>query len=102
MLEILLAATIAKGDFVVDVQNTRSGRGMVEAVFKMTNHTDRAYQRVFVKCVFFDAAGGAVAIGPAIVSNVQARGSGFGSATIVLKDGEKPKTVACDVDQVTE
>lgn len=101
MLEIILAATIAKGDFVVDVQNARSNRGSVEAVFKLTNQTDRSYQRVFVKCVFFDANGTALAIGPAIVSNVLAGSTGFGSAKVVLGPKEEPKNVSCDVDQVT-
>lgn len=100
MLEIFLAATIAKGDFVVDVQTAKLGRGTAEAVFKLTNHTDGAYQRVFVKCVFFNNDGIALGIGPTIVSNVAARGTAFGSAKIVV-DGGQPRTVSCDVDQVT-
>ncbi len=102
MLEIILAATIAKGDFIVDVQNTRLGRGKAEAIFKVTNNTAKSYQRVFVKCVFFDADGKAVQIGPAIVSNLRAGDTGFGDAAIIVGVNEKPKSVACDVDQVTE
>lgn len=101
MFEIILAATIAKGDFVVDVQNARLERTRAEAVFRVTNNTPTSYQRVFVKCVFFDAKGAALQIGPAIVSNLRAGEAGQGSAAVILSPGESPKTVTCDVDQVT-
>lgn len=101
MLEIFLAATIAKGDFIVDVQNTRLERSRAEAVFKVSNTTTTSYQRVFVKCVFFDAAGVALQVAPAIVSNLRAGETGYGSAAVIISAGERPKTVSCDVDQVT-
>ena len=102
MLEIMLAAAIAQGDFTVDVQNARIGQNKAEAIFKVTNHTALSYQRAYVQCVFFDAAGGAVDIGVGVISNLRKGEAGFGSASIFPGAREKPKTVACEVNQVTE
>lgn len=95
MLAILVAATVASGVQGIEITPERAWkeRGISNVTFKLTNNTDGKYQRVHVRCTFFDENGRAIDVAPSIVSNVAPRSSSYGKASIVIR--EPAKDVSC-------
>ncbi len=93
MRALILAVFIAAsgptfaGDIEIDVQNFTASKGISDLVLKITNNTGKSLEMIFVDCAFLDKNKRALAIGKAIISNVDAGGYAYDTASIARSQG---------------
>lgn len=73
-------------------------RKIARAVVRLTNAGPNVYRSVYVDCAFMDAAGKAVQVGSALVSNLSPGEKAFGHADADAS-AVRIASVACRVDQ---
>ena len=81
MLSALIV--LASGlNVTVDSLTIDNRRHIASAIARVTNAGPNAFESVYVNCAFLDAAGRAIQVGGALVSNLAAGETAFGSADV--------------------
>lgn len=81
MLGALVVSLVSGLSVTVD-SLTIDHRQVARVIMRVTNAGPNAYQSVFINCAFMDAAGKAVQVGGALVSNLNPGETAFGSADV--------------------
>lgn len=81
MLGALVVSLVSGLSVTVD-SLTIDHRQVARVIMRVTNAGPNAYESVFINCAFMDAAGKAIQVGGALVSNLNPGETAFGSAAV--------------------